>query len=87
VIIGSDLRYDPAGSRLYFDRDSYYDAKGKENNRVLGIAYTDDDLLQFVRNSYAVLLTRGIRGTYIYVCDPDLRTFLRPFFVPLSVAD
>lgn len=80
VIIGNDLRYDPDERRLYFDRSSYYDAKGKENNRVLGITYTDDDLLQFVRNIYAVLLTRGIRGTFVYVCDLGLREFLRPFF-------
>jgi hypothetical protein len=79
VIIGNDLRYDPVERRLYFDRNNYFDAKGMENNRRLGIAYTDDDLLQFVRNIYAVLLTRGIRGTYVYVCDPALREFLRPF--------
>lgn len=81
VIIGNDLRYDMARRRLYFDRDSYYDTKGKENNKLLGITYSDDDLLQFVRNIYAVLLTRGIRGTYVYVCDPGLRQFLRPFFI------
>jgi DUF2075 family protein len=80
VIIGNDLRYDPDRSRLYFDRSSYYDTKGKENNRVRGITYNDDDLLQLVRNIYAVLLTRGSRGTYVYVCDPDLREFLRRFF-------
>jgi uncharacterized protein len=79
VIIGNDLRYDPAERRLYFDRINYFDAKGMENNRRLGITYSDDDLLQFVRNIYAVLLTRGIRGTYVYVCDPPLREFLRPF--------
>jgi uncharacterized protein len=80
VIIGNDLRYDVSGHRLYFDRSSYYDAKGKENNRALGITYTDQDLLRYVCNIYAVLLTRGIRGTYVYVCDPGLREFLRPLF-------
>lgn len=47
---------------------------------MLGIEYDDDDLLAYVRNIYAVLLTRGIRGTFVYVCDDDLRTYLRPFF-------
>lgn len=79
VIVGNDLRYDPAKRRLFFDRANYFDSKGMENNPRLGITYTDDDLLQFVRNIYAVLLTRGIRGTYVYVCDPALREFLRPF--------
>jgi DUF2075 family protein len=78
VIIGPDLRYNTRGSRISVDRSRYYDTKGKENNRALGISYTDDDLLQFVTNIYAVLLTRGMRGTYVYVCDPALRAFLRP---------
>jgi DUF2075 family protein len=30
-----------------------------------------------VRNIYAVLLTRGMLGTYVYVCDPALREHLR----------
>lgn len=76
VIIGPDLRYDPANGTLFVDRASYFDKKGKENNPVLGKVYTDDDLLRFVTNVYAVLLTRGIRGTYLYVCDADLRTYL-----------
>lgn len=76
VIIGNDLRYDPATRRLVINRDSYRDSKGKENNKQLGIAYSDDDLLEFVRNIYGVLLTRGIRGTYIYVCDPALREYI-----------
>lgn len=77
VIIGPDLRMDPASGRVYADRDSYHDTKGKENNPTLGITYNDDDLLQFIVNIYAVLLTRGMRGTYIYVCDPGLRAYFR----------
>ena len=77
VIIGPELRYDPRLCRLLVDRANYRDTKGKENNRSLGITYTDDDLLRFITNIYGVLLTRGIRGTYIYVCDPELRSYLR----------
>lgn len=76
VIIGNDLRYDPHSRRLYVDRASYRDAKGKENNKQRGIAYSDDDLLEFIRNIYGVLLTRGMRGTYVYVCDPALREYI-----------
>ena len=80
VIIGNDLRYDPVGGQLYVDRSSYFDVKGKENNAKLGKVYTDDDLLRFITNIYAVLLTRGIRGTYLYVVDAPLREYLRSFF-------
>ncbi len=79
VIIGPDLRYDADAGRIIFDRDSYFDKKGKENNDVLGKKYTDEDLLQFVSNIYAVLLTRGILGTYVFVCDPALRDHLEKF--------
>ncbi|MFI8631414.1 DNA/RNA helicase domain-containing protein [Microbacterium sp. NPDC077663] len=77
VIIGPDLRFDTVSGRLVVDRASYHDTKGKENNKQLGVVYSDDDLLTFIRNIYGVLLTRGILGTYIYVCDPALREYLR----------
>lgn len=80
VIIGEDLRYDVSSSRIYFDRTNYHDPRGTTNNRMLGISYTDEDILQFVRNIYAVLLTRGMLGTYVYVCDEPLREHLRRFF-------
>lgn len=79
VIIGSDLRFDEASGTMRFHRKSYFDKKGVENNPRLGVVYSDDDLLRFVRNIYAVLLTRGIRGTYVYVCDPALRAHLARF--------
>ena len=80
VIIGPDLRWDAATGQTRFDRASYFDTKGKENNPKLGQKYSDEDLLQYVRNIYAVLLTRGILGTYVYVADPALRDHLRKYF-------
>lgn len=79
VIIGGDLRYDSGSRQLHIDRASYFDKKGKENNRKLGVKYTDDDLLRYITNIYAVLMTRGIKGTYVYVVDPALRDYLRKF--------
>ena len=79
VIIGPDLRYNAATGRLFIDRGSYFDKKGKENNPRLGKVYSDDDLLRFVSNIYAVLLTRGIQGTFVYACDPALQAYLREY--------
>ncbi|ROT41676.1 hypothetical protein SODALDRAFT_338913 [Sodiomyces alkalinus F11] len=39
--------------------------------------YSDDDLLRFITQIYAVLMTRGIRGTYVYACDHGLREYLK----------
>lgn len=80
VVIGRDLRFDPEEGRIRFDRSQYYDRNGKANNKQLGLIYSNEQLLQYVRNIYTVLLTRGILGTYLYVCDPALRNYLRPFF-------
>jgi DUF2075 family protein len=80
VIIGNDIGYDPVQKKVFLRRDNYFDKKGKENNPVLGIEYSDEDVLHFVLNIYKVLLTRGIKGTFVYVCDPDLREFMRGKF-------
>jgi DUF2075 family protein len=53
--------------------------RNEPSTESLGKIYTDDDLLRFISNIYGVLLTRGIRGTYVYVCDPALRTYLQQF--------
>ena len=82
VIIGADLGYDPANKRMVFHRHNYHDKKGKENNKRLGIAYSDGDLLEYVTNIYRVLLTRGIRGTFVYACDLELRKYLKNLIGP-----
>lgn len=78
VIIGRDLSYDPIAGSLRFNREHYHDKKGRQNNP--GQKLSDADLLVYVQNIYSVLLTRGIRGTYVHVVDADLREHLRPFF-------
>jgi DUF2075 family protein len=80
VLIGKDLRYDPQTGKLFFDRSNYFDKKGVEDNTKLGIKYSDEDILRYIVNIYVVLLTRGVRGTFVYVCDPGLREYLKPFF-------
>jgi DUF2075 family protein len=80
VIIGQDLKFNQSLQQTIMERDNYFDKKGKENNAQLGIQYTDEDLAVFIRNIYGVLLTRGILGTYVYVCDPALREYLKEYF-------
>jgi DUF2075 family protein len=79
VIIGEDLQFDPIEQKIVFSRNNYKDAKGKENNVKLGYFPSDEDLLKYVTQIYRVLLTRGIRGTYIYVVNPELRMHLAKY--------
>ena len=80
VIIGSDLGYDETERRVVFRRENYFDVKGRENNPKLGKTYSDEEIRQYVINIYRVLLTRGIKGTYVYVVDEALRKHLTQYF-------
>ncbi|BDZ43714.1 hypothetical protein GCM10025865_30130 [Paraoerskovia sediminicola] len=84
VIIGPELYYDATTRSVAIDRAHYFDRRGKSNLTMRGITVTDDDVLAMVRNVYAVLMSRGMRGTYVYVCDPALREHLRPYFTARS---
>lgn len=68
VIIGNDLMYDDRHA-FYTSKNNYFDANGKNT-------LNDQQLLEYVLHIYYVLLTRGIKGTYIYICDKNLRDYL-----------
>lgn len=72
VVIGPDLYFDTVDSSIKVNKKSFFDNKVKR-------AVTDTELKNYVLNTYAVLLTRGIFGTYVYVCDDNLRTYLQAF--------
>lgn len=84
VVFGADLRYDPEAGELYIDRGNYFDARGKANNPLGGQTTTDEKLFTLITNIYAVLMTRGIKGTFIHVVDPGLREYLGRYFPVLG---
>lgn len=61
-------------------RDNYFDRAGKANTTMAGEVTTEAMLRKFIWNIYSVLLTRGIRGTFIHVVDPGLRKYLGRYF-------
>lgn len=80
VIIGEDLRFDPLTESLYIDKSNYHDTQGKQNNKLRNRETTTEMLTEFITSIYAVLLTRGIRGTFIHVVNPELREYLGRYF-------
>lgn len=71
VIIGPELYYDPFNSKLAVDKEKYFDINGRN-----GI--TDpSELERYIINIYKTLLSRGIRGTYIYIVDENLRNYFK----------
>jgi len=75
IIIGNDLKYDPKNKRIISDKTNYFDTLGKA-----GVSDDPEALKDYLCNIYLTLLTRGIRGTYIYVCDDELREYMSQFF-------
>ncbi|WP_232838667.1 DUF2075 domain-containing protein [Streptomyces geranii] len=47
-------------------------------------ATSDDDISRLIRNTYKVLLTRGMIGTIVYSTDPETREKLRSLTQPVS---
>lgn len=73
LIIGNELKYDNENNCFVVDRKNYYDAKGKADAN-------DGELLKYLLNIYCTMMTRGMLGTYIYVCDKNLREYLSKYF-------
>ncbi|HCJ52684.1 MAG TPA: hypothetical protein DHV25_03095 [Candidatus Kerfeldbacteria bacterium] len=67
VIIGPELTYDETEDKLVIDEKKYKDFNGKRSITEPG------ELQQYIVNIYKTLLTRGIKGTYVYVVDERLR--------------
>ena len=76
VIIGRDIAYDAKLQRLVPCRKEFRDTGAKN------LARDADSLFEVIANAYYVLMTRGMRGTYLYVVDPEVRTYLTRF-IPL----
>lgn len=72
IIIGYDLKYDAEFDRLVVDRPSFKDRGAKKTA-------TDQMLESVVINAYYVLLTRGMKGTFIYICDPEVKRYFQRF--------
>ena len=74
VIFGPEITYSRKTGRIEVNPKKYTDQLGKAVNGDY------EALRRYIINIYATLLTRGIHGAFVYVCDPDLREYLRPYF-------
>ena len=72
VLIGNDLRYDPVKGLLYADYSNYHDTSGKK-----GLKGDNDTLTSYVKNIYRVLMTRGMRGCYVFCRDSSLKEYIK----------
>ncbi len=71
VIVGPEISHDPKSKEIIIKRDAYFDANGQR-----GVS-DDLELKRYIINIYKTLLTRGILGTYVYICDTNLREYFK----------
>jgi len=68
VVFGLDLRYD-------LSRGCWIGDKAHSKDSV--VKRSGDRFADLVKNTYRVLLTRGIKGCYVYFMDDDTRKFFQ----------
>ena len=68
VIVGPDLKYDFERQEWVGDKDSSYDTVVKRSG---------DKFTELIKNTYRVLLTRGLKGCYVYFMDKDTERFFK----------
>jgi DUF2075 family protein len=69
VILGDEIAYDPERKEIIVRPENYYDGNGKKTASY-------EELLDYIKHIYYVLMTRGIKGTYLYICDDELRKYV-----------
>ena len=74
VIFGYEIDYDRTAKKITVNKNKYWDNLGKS------VGTKDPEVLkEYVLNIYKTLMTRGIRGTYVYVCNEGLREYLKQY--------
>lgn len=68
VIWGPDLRYDLDSGQWVGDSKASFDTTVKRSG---------EQFVDLVRNTYRVLLTRGLKGCYVYFMDKDTERYVR----------
>ncbi|HUS03649.1 MAG TPA: DNA/RNA helicase domain-containing protein [Chitinophagaceae bacterium] len=89
IIFGNEISYNKEKNEIVVLKENYYDTNGKQSIN------NPEELKNFIVNIYKTVMLRGIRGTYVYVCDKNLKEYfgkhiakyekdILPLHVPLS---
>lgn len=71
VIFGKEINYNKSKNIIEIDPKLYFDINGKK-----GITNIED-LKKYIINIYKTIMYRGIKGTFIYACNKELREYLK----------
>ena len=70
ILIGNDLKYNPETHELFASYNDYFDSTGKS-----GLSNDNERLTNYIKNIYRVLLTRGMKGCFVYCRDKNLEEY------------
>lgn len=74
VIFGEEIDYDSRTNSIVIDLAKYKDKKVKAGTEA-------NVLKELILNTYTTILARGIKGCYVYACNPNLRQYLKQYIV------
>ncbi|MCX2743658.1 DUF2075 domain-containing protein [Mangrovivirga sp. M17] len=70
IIFGHEIGYDSEKDEIIIRSENYKDKNGRNGIKE------SKQLKDYILNIYKTIMLRGIKGTYIYACDPELRKYL-----------
>ena len=73
VVIGSEIDYDNDNKKIISKKENYEDAVGKR------CIQSEEELTSYLENIYYILLTRAIKGTYVYVKNYRMKNYLKKY--------
>lgn len=77
VIFGKEIDYDFNTNSMVINLKEFKDAKVK--------AGTDEETLKnLIINTYITILARGIKGCYVYACNPNMQKYLKEYILPAN---
>jgi len=79
VILGREIDYDPIENQIVINPELFFDT-----NVRLGAS--PEQLKTYILNSYQVMMSRGIKGCYVFVCNENMRNYLSEF-IPRQTSD
>lgn len=70
IIVGPDMRFDESLGKIITDKNANKDPQ-------LTRSSTPQDFDEYCRNIYRVLMSRGMKGCFVYFCDEALRNHFK----------
>lgn len=70
IIFGWEIDYNPTTNKIEIDSTKYFDKYGR-------IGTNENELKSYIINIYKTIMYRGVRGTYIYACNPNMQAYLK----------